>query len=97
MIACQRGAGSEVFKTTAIVLGVLDALLILLLVAFIYLTRTPDITYSARVKKIVSQYKSYIQRIKNAFETRTYQVILVDTFDEMLESKFRKGDNENSV
>lgn len=85
MIACTRGAGSEVFKTTAIVLGIADALLILLLVAFIYLTRTADITYTARVKKIVSQYKSYIQKIKNLFETRGYQVIVVDTFDELIE------------
>ena len=85
MIACTRGAGSEVFKTTAIVLGVVDALLILFLVAFIYLTRTADITYAARVKKIVSQYKSYVQKIKNLFETHGYQVVLVDTFDEMLE------------
>ena len=85
MIACTRGAGSEVFKTTAIVLGVLDILLILLLVAFISLTKTADITYTARVKRIVSQYKSYIQKINNLFETHGYQVILVDTFDEMLE------------
>lgn len=85
MIACTRGAGSEVFKTTAIVLGIADVLLILLLVAFIYLTRTADITYTARVKKILSQYRSYIQKINNLFETHDYQVILVDTFDEMLE------------
>ncbi len=85
MIACTRGAGSEVFKTTAIVLAVVDAILILILVAFIFLTRTEDITYTARVKKIVSQYKSYIQRIKNVFDTSGYQVIVVETFDEMLE------------
>ena len=85
MIACQRGAGSEVFKTTAIVLGVVDVLMILLLVAFIFLTRTPDVTYTARVKKILSQYKSYIQKINNLFETHGYQLILVNTFDEMLE------------
>ena len=85
MIACTRGAGSEAFKISAIVIGVLDALVLLLLAAFIYLTRTPDITYTARVKKIVSQYKSYIQKINNMFETATYQVILVDTFEEMLE------------
>ncbi len=85
MIACTRGAGSEVFKTTAIVLGVVDVILLLVLVAFIYLTRTDDITYTARVKKIVSQYKSYIQRIKNVFDMSAYQVIIVDTFDEMLE------------
>ena len=85
MIACTRGAGSEVFKTTAIVLGIADLILILLLVAFIYFTRTPDITYTARVKKILSQYKSYIQKINNLFKTGGYQIILVDTFDEMLE------------
>ncbi len=85
MIACTRGAGSEVFKTAAIVLGVVDILLIAILVAFIYFTRTADITYTARVKKIVSQYKSYIQKIKNMFKTQGYQIIVVDTFDEMLE------------
>ena len=85
MIACTRGAGSEVFKTTAIVLGVTDVLMILLLVAFVYFTRTADITYTARVKKILSQYKSYIQKINNLFETHGYQIVLVDTFDEMLE------------
>ncbi|MBO5939023.1 MAG: hypothetical protein J6Q82_05945 [Clostridia bacterium] len=85
MIACTRGVGSEAFKTTAIVLGVLDVIMVLLLVAFIYFTRTPDITYTARVKKILSQYKSYIQRINNLFQTCGYQIIMVDTFEEMLE------------
>lgn len=85
MMICTRGAGSEVFKTTAIVLGIVDILMIILLVAFIYLTRTDDITYTARVKKIVTQYKSYIQRIKNIFDTSSYQVIYIDTFDELLE------------
>ena len=85
MIACTRGAGSEAFKTTAIVLGIIDALVIAFMLAFIYLTRTPDITYSSRVKRIVSQYKSYIQKINNMFETGGYQLIMVDTFEEMLE------------
>lgn len=85
MIACTRGVGSEAFKTAAIVFGVLDALLIIVLIAFIYLTRTNDITYTAKVQKILSQYKSYIQRIKNLFDTSSYQLIVVDTFDEMLE------------
>lgn len=85
MIACNGGASGEVFKTTAIVLGVVDAILILALVAFTYLTRTEDITYTARVKRIVSQYKSYIQKINNLFDSSTYQVIMVNTFDEMLE------------
>ena len=84
-VALAGAPGSEVFKVTAIVLGVLDVLLVLLLVAFIYLTRTEDITYTARVKKIISQYKSYIQKINNLFDTNGYQIVMVDTFDEMLE------------
>lgn len=85
MVACTRGAGSEVYKVTAIVLAIVDALLVLLLIAFAYLTRTNDITYTARVKKIVSQYKSYIQKINNLFDSSSYQIVMVDTFDEMLE------------
>ena len=85
LIACTRGAGSDVFKTTAIVLLVVDVLLALFLLAFIRLTRTEDITYTARVKRIVSHYKSYIQKINNLFDARGYQVVLVDSFDEMLE------------
>ena len=85
MIACTRGAGFETFKTTAIVLGVVDVLAVLLLLAFVYLTRTPDITYTSRVKKIIAQYKSYIQKINNMFDASGYQKIFVDTFDEMLE------------
>jgi len=85
MIACTRGAGFEAFKTTAIVLAVIEIILILVMVAFIYLTRNDEITYAARVKKITSQYKSYIQKINNMFDTSGYQKILVNTFDEMLE------------
>ena len=85
MIACTRGAGFEAFKTTAIVLAVIEVLLILAMVAFIYLTRNDEITYATRVKKIMSQYKSYIQKINNMFDASGYQKILVDTFDEMLE------------
>ena len=85
MIACTRGAGSEVFKTTAIVLSVVDGLLILLLVAFVCLTRTDDITYTAKGNRIISQYKSYIQKIKNLFDMSEYKLISVETFDELLE------------
>ncbi|MBO7739985.1 MAG: hypothetical protein J6S34_00510, partial [Clostridia bacterium] len=85
MLACTRGVGSEVFKTTAIVLLVLDVLLGCLLATFIYLTRTEDITYAARTKKVLSAYKSYIQKIRNMFDVGSYQVVRVDKFEELLE------------
>ena len=85
MIACTRGVGSEAFKVTAVVLAFVDLAFILLLVAFIYLTRTQDTTYHARVKKIMSRYKSYIQRINNLFDMSLYQIVAVNSFEEMLE------------
>ena len=85
MVACVRGVGSVVFKTTAIVLAVVDVLLILLLIAFMYLTKTPDVTYAGRVKRILAQYKSYIQKLHNPFDDDGYQILELDTFEEMLE------------
>lgn len=85
MIACVRGVASQVFKTTAIVLAVIDGLLILVLLAFIHLTKTPDVTYAGRVKRTLAQYKSYIQKIHAPFDDTGYQVLELDTFEEMLE------------
>lgn len=85
MIACDAGAVREVFKIAAIVLAVVDALAVILLISFIRLTRTKDITYAGRIKRILSHYKSYIQRINNPFDMTGYKVLYVDTFDEMLE------------
>ncbi len=63
----------------------LDVLLILFLLAFAYLTRNTDINYSIKVKKIVSSYKSFIQKIIGGFSYDGYRVLYVDTFREMLE------------
>ena len=62
-----------------------DIVLIAILIAYIILTRNTDINYEIKVKKIVSEYKSYIQKINNPFDENGYQVLKVDTFEEMLE------------
>ena len=85
MIACERGVGKEAFLVSAVVLGVVDALLILILVAFVLLTRTVDTTYAGRVKKLVTSYKSYIQKINNLFDMSGYEIVRVNSFEEMLE------------
>ena len=52
---------------------------------FIYFTRNNDINYSIKVKRILSSYKSYIQRILNPFEYEHYKVITLASFKEMLD------------
>lgn len=73
------------FKVISIVSSSLVILALIILLAFVYLTRNQDINYAIKVKKIVNNYKSYIQKINNKFVYTGYQVLMVDTFKEMLE------------
>lgn len=85
IIACDRGAAKDVFKYISIILGIIDVLLIVFFVVFVYLTRNTDINYEIKIKRLLSSYKSFIQRISNEFNKEGYQVLLVKTFDELLE------------
>ena len=84
VIACSTGIDREIFKKSTIIFTVLDAILIAVLIVFIYLTRNEDINYSIRVKKILSNYRSYIQKINNEFNTEGYQILAVSSFEELL-------------
>ena len=74
-----------VFKILAIVFGVLDGAAIAALVIYILKTRDAHIDYTRKVQKLVNNYKSFIQKINNEFDTTGYQILSVDTFNEMLE------------
>ena len=85
ILACDKGDLRVLFgRLTQIGVG-LDLLAILLFLLFVYLTRNTDINYTIKVKRIVSSYKSYIQKIRGDFNAEGYQPLLVDTFREMLE------------
>jgi len=84
VLACNNG-GAAFFRTLSVVLGIGDAVMAVLLVLYILRTRDCHIDYSRKVKKILSSYKSYIQRINNPFDASGYQVLNVDTFPELLE------------
>ncbi len=80
----NTGLGTA-FRVIAIVFAVLSAILALGLVCFIYLTRNTDITYEIRVKRLIRNYRSYIQKLKNRFDMEGYQILQLDSFNEMLE------------
>jgi hypothetical protein len=48
------------------------------------LTKNEDVTYTAKVRKLVSSYSSYIQRMEGEFDDRGYQIIMIKTFNELL-------------
>ena len=57
---------------------------VLALVAYMHLTKNEDITYTARVRKLMNAYSSYIQRMEGDFNDQGYQVILIKSFNELL-------------
>lgn len=84
ILTCKY-ADSERYKTLSIIFATLDAILILVLVLYIYLTRNKDINYSIKIKKILANYKSFVQKMNNDFKTDGYQILTIDSFNEMLE------------
>lgn len=76
---------AKVFMILAIVFGVIDLALVVLLICFVQLSKNFDTTYAARLARLLRNYKSFIQKINNAFELEGYRVLYVDTFEEMLE------------
>lgn len=84
-ILAYKGADNrQFFYVTGIVASVLTALLAITLAVYLHLTKNEDITYAARVRKIVNSYGSFIQRMEGGFDTEGYQVILINSFTELL-------------
>ncbi len=84
VLAVKSDINEQMFLNAAIFLAVLFLILIVILIAFIYLTRNDDINYNIKVKRIVSAYESYIQKINNQFDFSGYQVLSVGSFGDML-------------
>ena len=85
ILACNNNSAKTVFLVLSIISLIITLAAIGLFIAFVYLTRNTDINYSIKVKKVVSAYKTYIQKIINPFDRTGYHILLVDTFTEMLE------------
>lgn len=86
ILACNNNDASKVvFLKSTIISGGLDFVLIIVLVVYTLLTRNTDINYERKVKKILSQYKSFIQVLKNEFVTDGYQVLCLSSIRELLE------------
>jgi hypothetical protein len=84
-VLAYRGAeNQQIFYVVGICASVVDVILLLLFIAFVYLTRNEDITYASKVRRLVSAYSSYIQRVDGEFNDEGYQTVNIKTFNEML-------------
>ena len=85
LLTINKGSARVVMLVLAIVFGTLTALFAAAYVAFIILTRNTDINYNRRVNKIVSNYRSFIQKITSPFDREGYQLLMMDSFMDLLE------------
>jgi len=69
----------------SIILMILDLIIAICLIRYIIQTRTAEDLYERELKKILNNYSSYIQKLGNDFDFKEYQLLKVDTFNDMLE------------
>lgn len=86
VMACvkENNAG-YVFLYASIFVFVIGVITLIYLVSYILKTRTAESIYHRELKKILNNYKSYIQKINSSFNMRGYQALKVDSFYDMLE------------
>jgi hypothetical protein len=84
VLACGSFVNQNIFKVIGTVFAVIDVLGVIGLVVFAFLTRNEDIRYEAKVKRILSSYRSFIQVINNEFDAEGYRLVEVASFNEML-------------
>lgn len=71
-----------IFTIITFILGIL---LLVRLILYVINTRSARTVYYKELKRILSNYRSYIQKINSKFSLAGYQVLKVDNFTDMLE------------
>ncbi len=83
-IAFNGSASRQIFYIIGLISSIMAVILMMILLTYAYFTRNEDITYAARVRKILRSYGSFIQRMEGEFDSEGYQIIMIKTFTEML-------------
>lgn len=84
VLAYKTLVNQQVFLVLGYVASGLSLLLALVLLVFMRLTRNEDITYTAKVRRLLNSYSSFIQRMEGEFDDQGYQVLMIKTFNELL-------------
>lgn len=85
MICSKPLAITIVFLLVSIISFIFDVVLIVDLLFFIRKTRSAKTIYEKELKRILNNYRSYIQKVNTKFDLDGYQVLKIDNFTDMLE------------
>ena len=84
ILARKNSGNQHIYRGAAMTLGVIEVLLLIAFIAFIYLTKNDDVNYSIKVRRLLNNYRFFIQRVLNGFDTAGYQLLEIASFKEML-------------
>ena len=85
MICSKPLAINIIFIIISLSAFLLDVILLINLVFYIKSSRSAKTIYEKELKKILNNYRSYIQKVNTKFDLTGYQPLKVDNFTDMLE------------
>jgi len=85
MICNKPSPMNFMFVIASLLAFIIDIILIINLVIYIRNTRTAKTVYEKELKRILNNYRSYIQKVNSKFDLTGYQSLRVDNFTDMLE------------
>lgn len=71
----------------AVLFAIIDIISIIKLVIFINDTKNEKAVYNMRLRKIMSNYGSYIQKLNNEFDFDGHQILEIKSFEDLLQIK----------
>ena len=85
MLCIQPSSFNYIYGIISLVLCLIAIFLAIKMVLYIIKTRTAKSVYDKELKRILSNYRSYIQKVNSRFSFADYQTLRVDNFTDMLE------------
>lgn len=73
------------YEFSVFVLLIIEVILIAKLVIFIKDTKDEKSVYNMRLRKIMSNYGSYIQKLNNEYDFENYQILEIKSFEDLLQ------------
>ena len=72
---------------TTVLLVIIEIISIIKLIIFINDTKNEKAIYNMRLRKIMSNYGSYIQKLNNEYDFKNYQILEIKSFEDLLQIK----------
>lgn len=86
VMQCKTNNSNYLFGLLlSLFLAIIDLLLVIYTIRYEIKTRTAENIYEKELKKILNNYSSYIQTLDSEFDFSDYQLLKVNTFNDMLE------------